>query len=158
MKEHDFLQLVESVKEMKKIRKGSLKPAKITKFNPVSIKSIRHKLHQSQAEFAFMIGRFGDLKRGTGSMSRADYEIFKNELAKLVEKAKKVAKQTVLDAAEHEIRAFLADPRVRAFVLCGPQLKTATTYLTNRETSPDEVDLRLIQEKIKSLLPKLTLK
>lgn len=56
MNKRDFLQLVESVKEMKKIQNGVCKSAKITKFNAISIKSIRHKLHQSQAEFAFMIG------------------------------------------------------------------------------------------------------
>lgn len=56
MNKHDFEQLVESVKEMKLIMAGKLKPAKVTKFDSVSIKAIRQKLHQSQSEFAFMIG------------------------------------------------------------------------------------------------------
>ena len=56
MDKHHFNNLVQSVKEMKLILKGELKPARVTKFEPISIKSIRHKLHQSQSEFAFMIG------------------------------------------------------------------------------------------------------
>lgn len=51
-----FEKLVKSIKEMKQIQKGRLKPARVTKFDSISIKSIRHKLHQSQSEFAFMIG------------------------------------------------------------------------------------------------------
>lgn len=51
-----FEALVKSVKEMKQIQKGRLKPARVTRFDSISIKSIRHKLHQSQSEFAFMIG------------------------------------------------------------------------------------------------------
>ena len=56
MNKRDFNNLVQSVKEMKLILKGKLKPARVTKFDPISIKSIRQKLHQSQSEFAFMIG------------------------------------------------------------------------------------------------------
>lgn len=56
MNKHDFDQLVSSIKEMKQIRAGKLKPAKVTKFDSISIKAIRQKLHQSQSEFAFMIG------------------------------------------------------------------------------------------------------
>ena len=56
MNRRDFNNLVQSIKEMKQIRAGKLKPARVTKFDPISIKSIRHKLHQSQAAFAFMIG------------------------------------------------------------------------------------------------------
>ncbi len=52
----NFDKLAQSVKEMKQIQKGTLKPAKVTRFTPISIKSIRQKLHQSQTEFAFMIG------------------------------------------------------------------------------------------------------
>ena len=56
MEKHDFDKLVRSIKEMKQIRAGKLKPAKVTKFDSISIKAIRQKLHQSQSEFAFMIG------------------------------------------------------------------------------------------------------
>lgn len=56
MDKHHFDNLVQSVKEMKLILKGKLKPARVTKFSPISIKAIRQKLHQSQSEFAFMIG------------------------------------------------------------------------------------------------------
>jgi putative transcriptional regulator len=56
MEKKHFQDLLNSVKEMKLIRRGKLKPAKVIKVDPVSIKAIRHKLHQSQSEFAFMIG------------------------------------------------------------------------------------------------------
>lgn len=56
MKSSDFNKLLLSVKEMKQIQRGKIKPSKVTKFNPLSIRAIRHKLHQSQSEFAFMIG------------------------------------------------------------------------------------------------------
>ena len=56
MDKHHFNKLVQSVKEMKLILKGKLKPARVTKFDPISIKAIRQKLHQSQTEFAYMIG------------------------------------------------------------------------------------------------------
>ena len=52
----NFDKLVQSIKEMNLLRKGKLKPAKVTKFDPISIKTIRQKLHQSQTEFAYMIG------------------------------------------------------------------------------------------------------
>ncbi len=51
-----FQRLVKSIREMKQIQKGRLKPTRMTRFDSISIKSIRHKLHQSQSEFAFMIG------------------------------------------------------------------------------------------------------
>ena len=56
MDKKNFEKLVQSIKEMKQIHKGKLKPSRVTKFDAISIKSIRHKLHQSQSEFAFMIG------------------------------------------------------------------------------------------------------
>ena len=56
MVKKDFEKLVQSIKEMKQIRKGKLKPSRVTKFDTISVKSIRQKLHQSQSEFAFMIG------------------------------------------------------------------------------------------------------
>jgi putative transcriptional regulator len=56
MKENDFQNLLNSIKQAGKIKKGQLKPDRSFKFSPVDIKSIRNKLHQSQSEFAFMIG------------------------------------------------------------------------------------------------------
>ena len=56
MEKKHFQNLVESIKEMRRIRKGELKPARVTKVAPLSVKLIRQKLHQSQSEFAFMIG------------------------------------------------------------------------------------------------------
>jgi len=56
MYKFNFEKLTQSIKEMKQIRKGELKPARVTKFDPISIKAIRRKLHQSQTEFAYMIG------------------------------------------------------------------------------------------------------
>ncbi len=56
MNKKDFEGLVESIKQMKKIQKGEMKPARVTKFKEISVKAIRQKLRQSQSEFAFMIG------------------------------------------------------------------------------------------------------
>ncbi len=56
MKKKDFEDLVESVKEMKAIMAGKMKPARVTKVNDIKIKSIRAKMKQSQTEFAYMIG------------------------------------------------------------------------------------------------------
>ncbi|MBF0511404.1 MAG: helix-turn-helix domain-containing protein [Candidatus Omnitrophica bacterium] len=56
MNKHNFNKLIQSVKEMKQIQNHDLKPVKVTKLDPVSVKSIRQNLHQSQTEFAFMIG------------------------------------------------------------------------------------------------------
>ncbi len=56
MDKKSFKELIQSVKEMKLILAGKMKPARVTKYDPISIKAIRRKLHQSQTEFAFMIG------------------------------------------------------------------------------------------------------
>lgn len=56
MNKHDFEALLRSVKEMKLIQAGKLKPARVTRFDPIFIKANRSKLHQSQSQFAFMIG------------------------------------------------------------------------------------------------------
>jgi len=56
MNKRDFNDLAQSIKEMKLIMNGKLKPARVTKIEIISIKNIRKKLHQSQSEFAFMIG------------------------------------------------------------------------------------------------------
>lgn len=56
MDKYHFEQIVKGVKEMKLIQAGKLKPSKVTKIEPISIKAIRKKLHQSQTQFAYMIG------------------------------------------------------------------------------------------------------
>jgi putative transcriptional regulator len=56
MNEKDFKNLVESVKEARKIKRGELPPSRRFEFSPLDIKAIRERLHKSQAEFARMIG------------------------------------------------------------------------------------------------------
>lgn len=56
MKEAAFHELLTSIKQAGKIRRGKLKPARVTTFQPADVKGIREKLKVSQAEFALMIG------------------------------------------------------------------------------------------------------
>ena len=56
MKKKDFDNLIESVKQAGKIKRGEMKAGRTFQFNPADIKSIRQKLKKSQAEFALMIG------------------------------------------------------------------------------------------------------
>lgn len=56
MNEKDFDNLVESIKESGKIKKGSLPPSRRFEFSPLDIKAIREKLKKSQSEFALMLG------------------------------------------------------------------------------------------------------
>ena len=56
MKEHDFENLVKSVRQAGKIRRGDMKASRVYTFRPAEIKSIRSKLGKSQSEFALMIG------------------------------------------------------------------------------------------------------
>ena len=56
MKDKGFKELLDSIDQARKIHAGSLKAARVTKFNPVMVRSIRLKLHASQATFAHMIG------------------------------------------------------------------------------------------------------
>ena len=56
MKDKGFKELLDSIDQARKIHAGSLKAARVTKFNPVMVRSIRLKLHASQASFAHMIG------------------------------------------------------------------------------------------------------
>ena len=56
MKNKGFKELLDSIDQARKIHAGSLKAARVTKFNPVMVRSIRLKLHASQASFAHMIG------------------------------------------------------------------------------------------------------
>lgn len=56
MKERDFQNLVKSVRQAGRIRRGRMKPARVFTFRPADIRSIRLKLGKSQSEFALMIG------------------------------------------------------------------------------------------------------
>jgi putative transcriptional regulator len=56
MKEQDFDNLIESIKQAGKIRRGEMKPSRMFTFGPADIKNIRSKLKLSQSEFAMMIG------------------------------------------------------------------------------------------------------
>ncbi len=56
MKEQDFDNLVESIKQAGKIRRGEMKPGRTFTFSPADIRAIRSKLELSQSEFAMMIG------------------------------------------------------------------------------------------------------
>ena len=56
MNEKDFNNLVESIKEAGKIKRGELTPSRRFEFSPLDIKTIREKLNKSQSEFALMIG------------------------------------------------------------------------------------------------------
>ena len=56
MKKQDFDNLVESVKQAGKIKRGEIKASRIIQFGPTDIKGIRLRLKKSQSEFAMMIG------------------------------------------------------------------------------------------------------
>ena len=53
MKQKDFDRLVASVKEAGAIRRGELKPSRVTDFDPEDVRAIRVQLKKSQEEFAF---------------------------------------------------------------------------------------------------------
>ena len=56
MKKKLFGDLVESLSQAGRIRKGQLAPGRMKKFNPLDVKRIRNGLHVSQSQFAMMIG------------------------------------------------------------------------------------------------------
>ena len=56
MNERAFQELLRSVRQAGKIRRGAMRPARVTTFRPADAKSIRAKLKASQMEFALMIG------------------------------------------------------------------------------------------------------
>ena len=56
MKEELFAELVESIEEAGKIRKGLVKPSRTFQYRPVDIKRIRNRLQVSQSQFSLMIG------------------------------------------------------------------------------------------------------
>jgi putative transcriptional regulator len=56
MKKPDFEELVTSVRQAGEIRRGKLRPGRVTEVAPVDVKAIRRRLGKSQSEFAAMIG------------------------------------------------------------------------------------------------------
>jgi putative transcriptional regulator len=56
MKKQDFENLVESVRQAGRIRRGEAKASRVTEFDPVDVKAVRLRLGKSQSEFARMIG------------------------------------------------------------------------------------------------------
>jgi len=56
MRKKDFAKLVTSIHQAGRIRRGEMKPSRVTQFAPPDIRAIRRRLGQSQAEFARMIG------------------------------------------------------------------------------------------------------
>lgn len=56
MRKKDFDNLVASIREAGRIRRGQAKPSRVSEFAPVDVKAIRRQLRKSQSEFACMIG------------------------------------------------------------------------------------------------------
>lgn len=56
MKKDDFDDLVASIRQAGRIRRGEMKPGRVTQFAPADVQAIRARLGKSQAEFARMIG------------------------------------------------------------------------------------------------------
>ena len=56
MKEEPFRELMASVREAGRIRRGAMKASRVTLFRPTDVKAVRRKLGASQSEFALMIG------------------------------------------------------------------------------------------------------
>lgn len=56
MKTDAFNDLMESIKQAGKIKKGHIRPGRVFRFDPLDIKEIRRHLDVSQSEFAEMIG------------------------------------------------------------------------------------------------------
>jgi putative transcriptional regulator len=56
MRKQDFDQLVTSIKQAGRIRRGQARPARVTVFKPADVRAVRARLGLSQAEFALLIG------------------------------------------------------------------------------------------------------
>jgi putative transcriptional regulator len=56
MKKQDFENLVKSIRQAGRIRRGQARPSRETECAAVDVKTIRRRLGKSQAEFARMIG------------------------------------------------------------------------------------------------------
>jgi putative transcriptional regulator len=56
VKDRAFQELLTSVRQAGRIRRGTLKPPRTTVFQPADVRAVRAKLGVSQSEFALMIG------------------------------------------------------------------------------------------------------
>src|ERR1041385_4438825 len=56
MKDRTFRDLLKSVRQAGEIRRGRVKPGRVTEFEPDHVQAVRAKLGQSQSDFALMIG------------------------------------------------------------------------------------------------------
>jgi putative transcriptional regulator len=56
MKKKDFDNLVTSIRQAGKIRRGGLEASRVIELSPVDVKGIRRRLGKSQSQFAHMIG------------------------------------------------------------------------------------------------------
>ena len=56
MRKKDFDALVASIRQAGKIRRGEMKPSRVTEFAPADVKAIRQRLGKSQSQFAAMLG------------------------------------------------------------------------------------------------------
>ena len=56
MKKESFDLLTQSVRQAGRIRRGDLRPSRLTEYKTDDVKAIRRKLGKSQSEFAAMIG------------------------------------------------------------------------------------------------------
>jgi putative transcriptional regulator len=56
MRKQDFENLVESVRQAGRIRRGEAAPSRVAEFAPLDVKAVRRRLGKSQSEFARMIG------------------------------------------------------------------------------------------------------
>jgi putative transcriptional regulator len=56
MKNEAFDELIQSIRQAGAIRRGQMRPGRVTEFAPVDVKAIRRRLGKSQSEFAHMIG------------------------------------------------------------------------------------------------------
>src|SRR5215813_563106 len=56
MRKKDFDNLVSSIRQAGRIKRGEMKPGRVTEFTSVDVRAIRQRLGKSQSEFARMIG------------------------------------------------------------------------------------------------------
>jgi putative transcriptional regulator len=56
MRKGDFDSLVASIRQAGKVRRGEMKPGRVTEFVPIDVRAIRQRLGKSQSQFANMIG------------------------------------------------------------------------------------------------------
>lgn len=56
MKDAAFQELLTSVRQVGRIRRGELRASRVVRFDPTDVQAVRAKLGTSQTEFALMIG------------------------------------------------------------------------------------------------------